>query len=331
MTAPRRFLRVAVQCLHDAVYFVDAQRSITFFNQGAEDLTGHSEAEVLGRCCGPALFAHVDEHGNTLCETECPITAALAQGSAGERLVFLRHRQGHRIPADLRVAPVLGDSGEPVGAVVVFRQAYRSMDPPQAEQAGPNSVNAAGRGTLATRARLERRWGELAASAGHHATFGVLVIDIDVWDEVVQAQGSMVHESLSAIVAQTLAANLRGEDAVAPLGPARFAALLADSNGTRMSAVAERLRALVSQTVVHLPQGQLKPTVSIGATRYRTGETRHDCLARAEDLAFASRAAGGNLVSFDPAEVPKSGVQHKSIEPKPCGHSQAPKSVKKSG
>jgi len=320
-----------VQCLHDAVYFVDHQRNITFFNQGAEALTGHSEAEVLGRRCGPRLLAHVDEHGQSLCDTECPVAAALSHGSSAERLVFLRHRQGHRIPADLRVAPVLGDSGEPVGAVVVFRQAYRSMDPPRADQDDSDTLGAAVKKTLATRARLERRWGELAASAGHHATFGVLVIDIDAWDEVVHAQSPAVHENLRAIVAQTLAANLRGEDAVARLGPSRFAALLADSSGSRMSAVAERLRALVSQTVVHLPQGQLKPTVSIGATRYRTGEARHDCLARAEDLAIASRAAGGNLVSFDPAEVPKSGVEHNSIGPKSSGHTQPPKSLSRSG
>ncbi len=37
--------------LFDGVYFVDANRCITYWNNGAERITGYSKSEVVGRCC----------------------------------------------------------------------------------------------------------------------------------------------------------------------------------------------------------------------------------------------------------------------------------------
>ena len=37
--------------VNDGIYFLDAQRQITLWNQGAENITGYKKEEVLGRCC----------------------------------------------------------------------------------------------------------------------------------------------------------------------------------------------------------------------------------------------------------------------------------------
>src|SRR5690349_4025547 len=47
--------------LFDGVYFVDLNRTITYWNQGAQDLTGYTPAEAVGRHCFDNFLAHVDE------------------------------------------------------------------------------------------------------------------------------------------------------------------------------------------------------------------------------------------------------------------------------
>jgi len=37
--------------LHDGVYFVDCERRITYWNRGAERITGYSADEVVGSRC----------------------------------------------------------------------------------------------------------------------------------------------------------------------------------------------------------------------------------------------------------------------------------------
>ena len=51
--------RDLVENFHDGIYFVDCDRTITYWNRGAEELTGYSADEVLGRrCLDAALQPH---------------------------------------------------------------------------------------------------------------------------------------------------------------------------------------------------------------------------------------------------------------------------------
>jgi PAS domain S-box-containing protein len=46
--------------IFDGVYFVDADRRITYWNQGSESLTGYSAREAVGRHCYDNFLVHVD-------------------------------------------------------------------------------------------------------------------------------------------------------------------------------------------------------------------------------------------------------------------------------
>jgi PAS domain S-box-containing protein len=49
------------------VYLVDTQRKITYWNKGAEKITGYTPAEVAGRFCPENFLMHVNEEGKFLC------------------------------------------------------------------------------------------------------------------------------------------------------------------------------------------------------------------------------------------------------------------------
>ena len=109
----------------EAVYAVDRDRRITYWNAAAEQLTGYSAAEVVGRRCQDNLLNHVDEAGNQLCKDGCPLQATVEDGQTREALVFLQHRAGHRLPVAVRAAPLRSAGETIIGAVEVFHDDSR--------------------------------------------------------------------------------------------------------------------------------------------------------------------------------------------------------------
>lgn len=109
-----------LESLYDGVYFVDAERRITYWNRGAERLTGYSSKEAVGRSCFDNFLMHVDEAGCALCIKGCPLRRAIADGECPEVEMFLRHKQGHRVPVSIRAAPIEAQDGSFIGVVEVF-------------------------------------------------------------------------------------------------------------------------------------------------------------------------------------------------------------------
>jgi len=106
--------------LYDGVYFVDQDRRITYWNHGAETLTGYTASDAVGRQCFDNFLEHVDEGGCALCVNDCPLAATIGDGQRREAEVYLRHKAGHRIPVSVRVAPLRDTEGLVVGAVEIF-------------------------------------------------------------------------------------------------------------------------------------------------------------------------------------------------------------------
>jgi len=106
--------------LLDGVYVVDTQRRISFWNQGAEKITGFSAAEVLGRACSDNILVHVTGQGARLCLGGCPLAQTLADGAPRQLDAYLHHKAGHMVPVRIQVEPVRNRSGEVVAAVETF-------------------------------------------------------------------------------------------------------------------------------------------------------------------------------------------------------------------
>ncbi len=118
--AERERLLITLASIRDAVISTDAEGRVTYLNGVAEDLTGWSLAEASGRPLHE-IFQIVDEHSRRAREN--PAGQALRDGEtvALSNHVILIARDGKERPIDERAAPILDISGNPVGAVLVFR------------------------------------------------------------------------------------------------------------------------------------------------------------------------------------------------------------------
>ena len=114
------WLRVTIASIGDAVISTDVQGKVTFMNAAAEHLTGWPQAEGVGR---PLLDVFHIVHEQTRQPAEDPASRALREGMVvglANHTVLIR-RDGTERPIDDSAAPIRGDSGSPIGAVLVFR------------------------------------------------------------------------------------------------------------------------------------------------------------------------------------------------------------------
>ncbi len=99
----------------DGVFTVNQDFIVTSFNKAAEQITGHSAKEVLGKQCRDIL-------GSELCATACPIAKAL---ETKEKVVvdnasFLA-KDGSVIPVSVTSTALLDGDGHIIGGVETFR------------------------------------------------------------------------------------------------------------------------------------------------------------------------------------------------------------------
>ena len=92
-----------LDCLYDGVYFADLDRRITYWNKGAERLTGYTAQETVGRCCFDKFLMHMDDRGS--CLAGCPLRQTLSDGQQREAELYLLHKNRHRVPVSVRVSP----------------------------------------------------------------------------------------------------------------------------------------------------------------------------------------------------------------------------------
>ena len=114
------WLRVTLASIGDAVISTDVEGRVTFMNRVAESLTGWRQAEALGRFL-TEIFQILNEESRQ--PVENPVLRALSAvttvGLANHTILI--SKDGTEWPIDDLAAPIRGEQGEILGAVLVFR------------------------------------------------------------------------------------------------------------------------------------------------------------------------------------------------------------------
>ena len=116
----KHFYQGLLDQISDGVYFVTLDRRITYWNGGAERITGYGAHEVLGHSCAEGILRHVDDAGHQLCVQGCPLLAVMKDGRPREARVYLHHKDGHRVPVTVKGQALRDSGGKIVGSVEVF-------------------------------------------------------------------------------------------------------------------------------------------------------------------------------------------------------------------
>lgn len=120
MSLESQISKTILNNLYEGIYFVDRDRQIKFWNKGAETISGYSTEEMLGKYCYSNILSHQDDCGVCLCQNKCPLVSCIEKGSYIDKRIYLKHKNGSRIPVWAHVAPLKDKSGEIIGAVEYF-------------------------------------------------------------------------------------------------------------------------------------------------------------------------------------------------------------------
>ncbi len=106
---------IILNSIADGVFTVGLDWRITFFNQAAEEITGVTASEALGRPCCEVFRANV-------CESACVLRHTLETGQAVvNQAVAILRADGKEIPISINTALLKDDQGEVIGGVETFR------------------------------------------------------------------------------------------------------------------------------------------------------------------------------------------------------------------
>ncbi len=290
MTKDSDFHRQLLEQMHDGVYFLDANSKISYWNRGAERITGYSRDEVLNTRCSDNMLVHVDEVGCKICENGCPLVKTLADGEARSGQVFLHHKQGHRVPVDISVSPIMDGQGVIVGAVEVFQEvSSKGFTPEYIETLRKAAL------TDSLTGLPNRRFAEMKLSSRltelqrYDIPFGFMFVDIDNFKRINDRYGHGVGDRVLTMVGKTLAKNIRDSDLVGRWGGEEMVAILPHIDGPGLKQIAEKLRSLVASAFCFEGEEQISVTVTIGATMARAEDIPEDIVHRADQLMYQGK------------------------------------------
>jgi diguanylate cyclase (GGDEF)-like protein/PAS domain S-box-containing protein len=288
------FYKTLLDNLYDGVYFVDRDRTITYWSKGAERITGYTAPEVLGKSCYDNILLHVDKDGNSICTEICPLVNTVNDGRVRDADVYLHHKDGHRVPITMHVAPIHDDHGAIIGGVEIFTDntpaviALNRLEELERLAYVDELTGLANRryAEITLRSRLEelQRYGW---------RFGVLFIDIDHFKDINDRFGHDRGDEVLKMVAKTLQNSVRTFDVVSRWGGEEYVVVIANVEGNELTTTANRCRLLVERSSIPLVPS-LHVTISVGATPARTDDTIDSLIKRVDMLMYKSKQAGRN-------------------------------------
>ncbi len=297
------FHKTIVDNLADGVYFVDPGRRITFWNPGAERITGYGPDDVVGRRCFDNILDHVDAHGNSLCHSICPLAATMRDGQPRDMSVWLRHADGYRKPVRVKTAPVRNPDGKIVGAVEVFSDDSAVLRATEdADRARRDALTDELTGLPNRRLFDAALAGRIENMTRYGWRFGLLIADIDHFKAINDDYGHAFGDAVLTGVGATLHGAIRSGDIVARWGGDEFAVLVGASDKEGLVDAAERLQVLVAQSESRHGGRATTVHVSVGGALARPDETAESLFVRADAALFGAKHAGRNRIEIGPEE-----------------------------
>lgn len=288
--------KIVFESFHEAIYVVDKDRQILYFNPVASKISGFSQDETVGFFCYDNILNHVDETGKNLCFAGCPLTQAIKDNEVADNMVFLHHKDGHRVKVHVRAIPVLED-GKPVGAIEVFTdETERNLMQDEIELLKEMNLIDPLTGLYHRRFLTDRLKDYLSVHGS--SNLGILFLDIDNFKHVNDTFGHAIGDEVLKTVSHTILYQLKQKDIVIRYGGEEIVVILLDVTQEDMLSVAESLRVLIYESHLRQDSFDEKISVSIGASLKKDEESIEECIHRADQAMYQAKRSGKNQVKF---------------------------------
>ena len=288
-----------IENLHDGLYLVDHDRVITYWNKAAEQISGFTANDVVGKSCSDNILTHVDSNGNNLCTGMCPLAATIDDGKPRKTEIYMHHKDGHRIPVSVRVTTLTDRDSNIIGGIELFtdisNQAANELRVKELEKLAllDNLTQLANRNYIER--EIQSRFEE---KKRFNMPFGILFIDIDHFKKFNDTYGHDVGDDVLKFIANTFIANARPFDIYGRWGGEEFIGVIRNINEKDLELMGDRLRLLIEHSYIIRENKKLYVTISIGGTLVNENDTIDSLIKRADTLLYKSKTAGRNRLTI---------------------------------
>ncbi len=294
--------RTILDQLPYGVCLVDRDLKVCFWSRTAQRMTGFSSDDVVGKRCVDDLLACADKDDVCLCDAGCPLVSTLEDGKERQAELLIRHKDGRKLSVHVRYSAIEDDGsfGEIRGVVQIFfdtvprmMSGERFRESGDAELLDPLT-------SLPNRRYLEDELAVRLSELDRLGTpFGILFLRVEQLAEIRKTHSPEASDDVIGAVAKALVEHSRPMDALGRWSSDELFAIIRNVGRSGLLKAAERLRFLIKKTEVSLPQGSLKPGVSIGGAIARRGDNVETLLERADRMLSECQVGGKNRVRIE--------------------------------
>ena len=289
------FYKQMLDHLAEAVYFVDRDRNILYWNRSAEEITGYRAEDVVGCNCQDEILDHRDENNTPLCRDHCPLVKSMETGQSVENRVFLKRKDGLRLPVNVRVAPIRNEENEIVGAVEVFHDVSSELEVERMNEELKQLVRIDSLtgipNRLALNEAIEREYQRFLR---YNTPFSVIYADIDFFKKINDTHGHSVGDRALRWFGSRLLLYLRRSDLVERYGGEEFLVVLMATRLSEGVQLAELLRSYLETERFHETGEAI--LASFGVAEMCTGETPDTLIEKADKAMYRAKEQGRNMV-----------------------------------
>jgi diguanylate cyclase (GGDEF)-like protein len=240
-------------------------------------------------------LCHVDYEGTRLCQNGCPLSMSIYDGAAHEANVFLKHKQGRRVPVTVRVQPLRDADGEIIGAVEIFSDDSAHTETRRKVGAMKRLAFLDHLTEVPNRRLLELSLGTALSEYQVHRDAFVLAFDLDRFKTINDSFGHDCGDRALQEFARTLVRSLRPDDVVGRWGGDEFLAIVRHVDLEILTVLVERCVTMVSRISLPLPDGgTISMSISAGASLVHPGVTAEELIRTADALMYQSKTNGRN-------------------------------------
>jgi len=281
--------------LHEGVIMFDTDRRVTYWNLAAKRLTGFSSEETIGSLCHDNILNHIDDHGRMLCLDGCPSHQTMTDGKVRERVIYLQHKRGYRIPVRLRTIPIVED-GIVVGTIEIFIEVTEFKHPFNKMSACGNQVLVDALTHLPNRIMTEHF---IKTKMNDYKMlgipFGLAIVDLDNFEAINQTYGMGIGDDVLKLLSESFVHCFKTVDIIGRWDNDAFIfgfSCLAKDNFIK---ICDKIRIISESSMLrNTPFRDVDISVSIGGSLIRREDDAQILLDRVHGYLKKAKMKGGN-------------------------------------
>lgn len=282
------------------LYIVSPDRTILFWNDEAERITGYTREEMVGRKCAATNLHHLDEKGTPLCQTYCPLLQCMDEEKNKTKKLIFTHKNGFRVVISAHFIPLTDDQGRITMVAEVFEE-LSLLDRDTSLVQNLYSLayhdpltHLPNQGLL--EATLRMRFSEFHRL---RQSFAVLFADIDYFHKFNEQYGHLAGDSMLKVISESMKQSSRKTDTIGRWGGEEFLGIFLIKDKKDTMVIANRLQKTVNQAFIPYDSEKLHITMSIGITAVQEKDTIVSIISRADHYMYRAKNMGRNTIISD--------------------------------